>query len=415
MILAFIFQTQKMKFFEKIYKYVPALLLCYFIPSIFNSMGIVSGAQSKLYFVVTRYLLPTALVLLTLSIDLRKVVQLGPKAIIMFLTGTAGIVIGGPFAVIIFSYLSPDTIGVEGPDAVWRGLATVAGSWIGGGANQTAMKEIFEVPGSLFSAVLAVDILVASVWMGIILYGAGISARVDRWFQADSSSIEDLKVKVETFQKKVARIPNLSDLMIIVGFGFGATAISHMVADIVAPFLGKHADIFVPYFGEYGEFVNLKRLSLTNKFFWLIVCATTFGLMLSFTKARNFEGAGASKVGSVFIYVLVATIGMEMDVMAVFRTPGVFAVGAIWISFHAVLLIAVGKLIRAPFFFLAVGSQANIGGAASAPVVASAFHPALAPVGVLLAVLGYALGTYCAYLCGILMQWATPVATLAGG
>ena len=125
---------------------------------------------------------------------------------------------------------------------------------------------------------------------------------------------------------------------------------------------------------------------------------------MSFTKLRKLEGAGSSKVGSVFIYILVATIGLKMDLLSIFHNPGLFLIGFIWIGIHIILLIVVAKIIRAPFFFVAVGSQANIGGAASAPVVASAFHPSLAAVGVLLAVLGYAVGTYAAYICGIIMQ-----------
>ena len=109
----------------------------------------------------------------------------------------------------------------------------------------------------------------------------------------------------------------------------------------------------------------------------------------------------------MFLYVLVATIGMKMDALAILDNPGLFALGFIWMLIHVILLLSVAKLIRAPFFFVAVGSQANVGGAASAPVVASAFHPSLAPVGVLLAVLGYALGTYAAWFCGILMQFVS--------
>jgi uncharacterized membrane protein len=136
----------------------------------------------------------------------------------------------------------------------------------------------------------------------------------------------------------------------------------------------------------------------------LVVLATTGGLLLSMTRARKMEGVGASRVGSVFIYILVATIGMKMDLTAIFNNPGLFLIGGVWILFHALLLIVVARLIRAPVFFLAVGSQANVGGAASAPIVAAAFHPSLAPVGVLLAVLGYALGTYGAWICGNLMR-----------
>jgi uncharacterized membrane protein len=132
--------------------------------------------------------------------------------------------------------------------------------------------------------------------------------------------------------------------------------------------------------------------------------ATTFGIILSFTRLRDLEGVGASKIGSIFIYILVATIGLQMNLFTVFDNPGLFLIGLIWISVHVILLFIVAIFIKAPYFFVAVGSQANVGGAASAPIVASAFHPSLAAVGVLLSVLGYAVGTYAAYLCGIIMQ-----------
>ena len=392
-ILGFVFITSSSKrpFWKKFYKYIPGLLLCYFIPSIFNSLGIISGDSSNLYFVASRYLLPTSLVLLTISIDLHEIKKLGSKALIMFFTGTLGIIIGGPLAIIIVSAVSPDIIGGSGPDSVWRGLSTVAGSWIGGGANQAAMKEVFQVNDSIFSAMVAVDVIGANVWMAFLLYGTGINNKIDSWFQADATSINELKDKIEAYQAQILRIPNTSDTVKVLSVGFGITAFAHFGADIIAPTILENA----PW---------LSRFSLTSSFFWLIVLSTIISVALSFTKARELEGVGASRIGSVFIYILVATIGMKMNVMAVFDNPGLFIIGLIWMAIHAFILIAVAKIIKAPFFFLAVGSQANVGGAASAPVVASAFHPSLAPVGVLLAVLGYAIGTYGAWLCGILMQ-----------
>jgi uncharacterized membrane protein len=396
-ILAFVFTTSKSDnpFWKKFYKYIPTLLLCYFIPSIFNSLGIISGEESNLYFVASRYLLPTSLVLLTISIDLPEIKKLGPKAIIMFLTGTVGIILGGPLAILIVSSFAPDVVGGVGPDAVWRGLTTVAGSWIGGGANQAAMKEIFNVGDTLFSSMIAVDVIVANIWMAFLLYGAGINERIDAKFQADNSAITELKEKIEAYRAQILRIPDLTDSIKVMAVGFGVTAIAHLGADIIAPWITESA----PW---------LAKFSLTSKFFWLIVLATTIALGLSFTKARELEGVGASRYGSLFLYILVATIGMKMNIMAIFENPGLFIIGLIWIAFHAILLIVVAKIIRAPFFFLAVGSQANIGGAASAPIVASAFHPSLAPVGVLLAVLGYAIGTYGAWICGILLQTISP-------
>ena len=392
-ILGIIFLTSSSKkpFWVEFYKYVPALLLCYFIPSIFNSLGIISGDSSNLYYVASRYLLPTSLALLTISIDLKEIRKLGFKALILFFTGTLGIIIGGPIAILIVSSINPAIIGGSDIDSVWRGLSTVAGSWIGGGANQAAMKEVFQVDNEIFSAMVAVDVIVANIWMAFLLYGAGINDKIDNWLQADSSSINVLKNKIEAYQAQILKIPNTADTIKVLSIGFGITAVAHFGADLIAPWIFQNAPL-------------LAKFSLTSKFFWLIVISTTLAVFLSFTKARELEGVGASRIGSVFIYILVATIGMKMNVLAIFDNPGLFIVGLIWMMIHAGMLISVAKFINAPFFFMAVGSQANVGGAASAPIVASAFHPSLAPVGVLLAVLGYAMGTYGAWLCGVLMQ-----------
>lgn len=396
-ILAFVFQTSHSDNprWKKFYKYVPSLLLCYFIPAVLNSLGVFSGEESNLYFVSSRYLLPASLVLLTLSIDLKEIMGLGRKAVIMFLAGTVGIILGGPIAILIFSVFAPDVVGGTGPEAVWRGLTTVAGSWIGGAANQTAMKEVFEVDDNLFTAMIAVDVLVANVWMAFLLYGAGISERIDAWFKGDASAITRVRKSIEDYRASIATIPSLTDVTTVLAVGFGVTALAHAGSGFIAPWITANAP-------------GLAKYSLTSPFFWIVVIATTGGLILSFTKVRALEGVGASRYGSLLLYVLVASIGMRMDIGAVVDSPQLFMVGGVWMLVHVTILLSVGKLIKAPFFFVAVGSQANIGGAASAPIVASAFHPALAPVGVLLAVLGYALGTYGAWLCGIIMQAVAP-------
>ncbi|MEL1225876.1 MAG: DUF819 family protein [Candidatus Neomarinimicrobiota bacterium] len=396
-ILSFVIVTSNSNqpHWKKFYKYFPALLLCYFIPSVFNSLGIISGKDSNLYFVASRYLLPASLVLLTISVDLPAIKRLGSKAVIMFFTGTVGIVLGGPLSILLASMIAPDLVGGQGPEAVWRGFATVAGSWIGGGANQAAMKEIFDVGDSLFSAMIAIDVIVANIWMALLLYGTGMDDKINKWFDADVSSIDDLKLRMEQYKEQIMRIPETNDTMRVLAIGFGITGIAHLGADTIAPAIKNAAP-------------ELARFSLTSGFFWLIVISTTFAILLSFTKLRELEGIGASRIGSIFIYILVATIGMKMDILSIFDNPSLFIIGLIWMTIHAILLIIVAKIIKAPFFFLAVGSKANVGGAASAPILASAFHPSLAPVGVLLAVMGYAIGTYGAWLCGILMQAVSP-------
>ncbi|RTR32917.1 DUF819 domain-containing protein [Shewanella atlantica] len=394
-ILGFVFYTSHSNhpFWKKFYKFIPALLMCYFLPSLLNTFNIIDGHSSQLYFVASRYLLPACLVLLILSVDLKAILSLGPKAIIMFLTGTVGIVIGGPIALLIISSLNPEIIGGHGPEAVWRGMTTLAGSWIGGGANQAAMKEIYEAGGDIFSIMVTVDVIVANIWMAVLLFMASKAKQIDKKTGADTSAIERLKEKVEKYHAENARIPSLNDLMMIVAVGFGVTGLAHVVADFLGPFFEAN----YPWTRDY---------SLTSKFFWLIVTVTSIGLAMSFSPVRHLEAAGASKVASAFLYILVATIGLHMDVSKLADPDNLwyFAIGIIWMVVHASFMLIVAKLIRAPLFYMAVGSQANVGGAASAPVVAAAFHPALAPVGVLLAVLGYAVGTYMAWMCGQILQ-----------
>jgi len=381
-------------FWHRFYTYVPSLLMCYLLPAIYNSVGLVDGNASGLYPMARDFLLPSALVLLCIAIDLGAILRLGPKAVIMFLTGTVGVMLGALVSFLLMRLIHPETVAGE----TWRGMTTVAGSWIGGGANQAAMKEVFAVEATLFGQFVAVDVLVANVWMAVLLFLAARASAFDRWTRADTSAIEDLRRRIEQLQTSTARIPTLADLILVLAAGLGATGLSHLLADPL-----------VAWMKTLPAAWRLQDYSLTSGFFWIVVFATTFGLLLSFTSARKLEGVGASRVGSAMLYLLIATIGMHMDLAALLDRPWLFLLGLIWISVHAALMLGMAKLIRAPLLFMAVGSQANIGGAASAPVVAAAFHPALAPVGVLLAVLGYALGTYGAYLTGLLLQ------ALAGG
>jgi len=376
------------------YTFVPALLLCYLIPSLMNSFGLISSQGSNLWPVAKDYFLPLCLVLMTLSIDLKAILGLGPKALVMFFTAVIGIILGGPVAIFLVSLISPETVGGEGMNAAWRGFATLAGSWIGGGANQTAMLEVYGYNPDRYAAMVAIDIVVANLWMVFLLYGAGNPEPIDRWLRADTSAIDRLKNKMADYTAESERPGSLIDFMLIAAVGLGAVGASHLVASVAA--------------SGFSQIGVLSETILTNEFFWIVVMATTIGLTLSFTRVRELEGAGASRIGTVFIFMLVAIIGTRMDIFRIADAPMLFLVGIVWMLFHVCLLFVVAKLIRAPFFFVAVGSKASVGGAASAPVVAAAFHPALAPVGVLLAVLGYALGTYGAIVCAELMRLVAP-------
>lgn len=442
-VLALVFYTEGLKtpFWTKFYRIVPGLLLCYFLPALlYWPLGLIapewydndllealrqlghnppSGLsfekmtawlevnqidpavyegfkkEAAAYSVATNYFLPASLLLFCLSLDLKGIIGLGPKALIMFLTGTLGVVLGGPIALWTVYNLFPDGFIPADRGEVWKGLACIAGSWIGGGPNQMALKQIYEVNNTLFGTMVVVDVIVANFWMGFLLYGASITQRIDRWLKADTSGIDALQEKVAAYRASIEKVPGTRDMVMLMGVVFGGVALSHWLATNFIDLMNANK----------AAMVSLRLDALIKPFFWIVLFSTLIGIALSFTPAKRFEGVGASRWGSVFIYLLVASIGMQMNLLKIAENLGLFAVGFLWMAVHGLVMFGVAKLIRAPFFFLAVGSQANIGGAASAPVVASAFNPALAPVGVLLAVLGYAIGTYGGMFCAGLMRW----------
>lgn len=414
-LLGLVFHTSSKEegFWKKFYGIIPALLMCYLLPAILSSLNIISPEwteinkngevitkESSIYFIASRYLLPAALVLMTISIDMKALFNLGPKALIIFLAGTVGIILGGPIAILIVSIFSPETVGGNGFDAVWRGLSTLAGSWIGGGANQAAMLEIFKYNQEKYGAMVLVDIVVANIGMAFLLFGIGRKEAIDKWLKADNSSVLELQNRVSEYQESVKRTPSLNDYIIITAIAFGSVGLSHWGSQLCSTFFSNTFEVV----NDPTSFAS----TFGGTFFWMVTIATFLGIGLSFSPLKKYEGAGASKIGSVFIYILVASIGMKMDLRAVFDNPGLIAVGIIWMLIHFIIIFGVAKLIRAPYFFVAVGSQANVGGAASAPVVASAFHSSLASVGVLLAIFGYIAGTYGAILCTYLMETVSP-------
>jgi len=386
--LGAVFWTSSLASFRKFYSIVPALLLCYLIPGLFNTFGVIDGEHSKLYNpVASRVLLPAALVLLTLSIDLKAVLRLGPKLVAMYAAASISVMLGGILAFLLFKAVHPETVAGD----TWAGMTALAGSWIGGGANMLAMKEIFQVNATTFGQFAVVDVGVGYVWMAALIFLAGRSAAIDARSGADTRAIDELKDKLAAFKAQHSRVPTLTDLMVIVGIAFGTVGLAHWLA--------------APLSAWFGANVSWARaVSLHEPFVWVVLISTFVGLGLSFTRARQLEGAGASNIGTLLLYFLIAAIGMQMDILALFDRPWLYLLGLVWLAIHIVLLWLVGRLLKVPFFYFAIGSQSNIGGPASAPVVASAFHPALAPVGALLGTLGYATGTGLAYAMGLILR-----------
>lgn len=397
-VLGVVFYTSSLtnKYVKGFYSVIPPLLLCYFIPGILNSTNIIDGENSPLVGVGSRFFLPACVILFTLNLDLKEMWNLRKRAGLMFITGTVGIILGGPLAVWLTSLVAPQIVGGAGPDEVWRGLGALAGSWIGGSANQVALREILQPSPKLFSSIIAVDVFVAYIWMALLLYGASKVKKMNAFFKADASDVDSLMKRMDEKTKTHSRIPETKDIIMMLAFAMGGTGLATLLAEPIAQYMSIH-------------FPELAKFSLTNTFFWLVLFATIIGIALSFTPARKLENAGASKMGTTLLYMLIVTIGMQMDILAILENPGLFVVGFMWIGFHALLLLLVGKLIKAPFFYYAVGSMANVGGVASATVTSAAFHPSLISVGVILSVFSYAIGTYAGWLTAILMQMVSPI------
>ncbi|HJR54301.1 MAG TPA: DUF819 family protein [Gemmatimonadota bacterium] len=353
---------------------LPPILWAYMLPMVSTTLGIIPSA-SPAYDWITRYVLPVALLLLMMTVDVPALLKLGRPATIMMLAGTLGIVIGGPMAFAAFGHWLP-------PDA-WKGLAALSGSWIGGSAQLVAVAESVETPDAMLGPIIVVDTVVGYGWMAVLLFLSGWQARFDRWNRADTSLIEETNVALAAKAEATRRPLALRDAALILGIGF----------------VGAYASVVV---GEtLPELGDPKIISHTT---WAVVLVTTLALGLSFTKVSELEGAGASTLGSLALYLLVTAIGAKGDLRAILDAPMFLATGALWIAIHVAILILVARWIRAPLFFLATGSMANVGGAASAPVVATVYHPAMAPLGVLMAVVGYVIGTYAGLFCAWLLS-----------
>lgn len=383
-VLAGLFMSARHPAGARLFRAVPLLVFCYFVPALLSNLGIIPG-ESELYTFIRRVLLPASLVLLVLSADIPAVISLGRDAVVLFLAGSASIAIGGPLAFLALGWMFP----TEALDQAWRGLAALCGSWIGGGANFVAVGESAGATPATMSLMVVVDVAVANVWTAILLWFAGREQVMDARMGADRRRIDAVRARIEHYHAEVARPANLAELLLILAIGIGATGLVTWIAT---------------YLPDIGTVIN--------GFTWVVCLVTAIGVALSFTRVRRLEGAGASAVGSVFLYLLVATIGASAQFSRVADNLPLLAVGALWMAIHAASMLAVRRVLRAPVFFLAVGSQANVGGAASAPVVAAAFHPALATVGVLLAVLGYVLGTYVGILTAFMLSL---VAGMYGG
>lgn len=368
-VLALVFWLSTLPALKKFFTILPPVIWAYFVPMFLTTFGI-TPASSDVYSWMSRYLLPFSLFLLMITVDLPSILKLGRKAIIMMVVGTVGIVVGGPVAYLIFGGMLP-------ADA-WQGFATLSGSWIGGTANMLAIKESVGAPDAVLGPIIVVDTVVGYGWMGILIFLSAFQKKFDAWVDADNSAIEQANARLQEIDQK-RRAVQVNDLVYILGLTLVATVVAIAIGDRL------------PAVGDP---------TIVSPATWAILIVVTAGLALSFSPIRvNLESAGASRVGFLALYLLLTSIGARADLHAVLEAPLYLAAGLVWIAVHVALLMIAAKAIKAPLFFVATGSMANIGGAASAPVVASVYHPAMAPVGLLMGVSGYILGIYAALGC----------------
>ena len=368
-LIGLIYWLQDQDVLKNIFKYMPPVIWIYFLPMFSTTLGI-TPETSPLFDWVKLYLLPTSLILLLLSANLPALAKLGPKAIGTMLIGTLGVIIGGAVSLAI--------LGRWLPVDAWKGMGTLSGSWIGGSANMVAVGTSIGTREDLFGIMIIVDTVVGYGWMGVVIFLSAYQEKLDRWNGADTSVVKTLNTHMKMKGQHGRRPMEFKDLITMVSIG------------MLAGFLSLKLGQWLPDIGK-----------VLTSFGWTIIIVTALGIILSFTRLRELENAGASHIGNVFLYLLLATIGAKANLKAITEAPLFLAAGVIWIMIHAVILFWGGRLLKAPMFLIATSSQANIGGIVSAPIVATVYQKSLAPVGLLMGVIGNVIGVYF----GLLTAW----------
>ncbi len=369
-LVGFVFFIADKKYIKRIFNILPFVFWIYFLPMLSTTLGITPNT-SPLYGWTSKYILSTCLILLFLSVNIPAIMKLGFKAIILMLSGSFGIFIGAPIAYFILkSHLPPEA---------WSGIGALAGSWIGGSANMLAIKESFNTPLQVFTPVTIVDIVVGYGWMAIVVGISVFQQQFDKWNKADTKILNEVNTRMKEIEESRSKPTTTSHLLMMLGLafliGFLSLKAGYYIADYIKEYIPQAAAVFS------GKTV-------------MVILVTIIGIGLSFTKVSRLEDYGSSKVGYVLLYFLLATIGVQADLKQIAEAPMYIALGVIWLSIHALCLFIALKIFRAPIFFAATASQANIGGAVSAPVVAAVYQPSLAVVGLLMGIIGSIIGTF---------------------
>jgi uncharacterized membrane protein len=351
---------------------LPAVFWIYFLPMLAATFGLIT-ARSPVYGMITAWLLPASLVLLLLPVDMKAIIRLGPTALAMFFIGAAGIIAGAAFSFALFKPL----IGQE----FWSGFGALSASWTGGSANMIAVKEALSVPDAVFAPMVIVDTVVPYLWMGFMIAMVGLQPAFDRWNRSDRAILDHLGEQVVQHLATSGSRRTPAGIAIALSVAFAGGGAAHLIACL----LPQIRDMVTTYT-------------------WTIMIVTLIGILLSFSPIRNLERSGATRTGYDLLYFVLTAIGAKASVASIGSALVLIAAGLVIVAVHVAFSLVGARLLRAPMFLVAAASQANIGGVASAPVVAEVYHPGLASVGLLLAILGNIVGTWLGILCAQLCR-----------
>jgi uncharacterized membrane protein len=368
----------------KFFHFVPPLLFIYATPVFLSNLSVgghtVLPNSSVIYTGLSTYVLPVFIVLMLIKVNVPAVVKVMGKGVLVMLMGTAGVMVGGVVAyVIVHGWLPEDS---------WRGFGALAGSWIGGTANMLATKEMLGASEAQLGLAVVADNIIYIVWLPLLLMSRDFADKFNRWARVPADRLAAMDEAAEMHVEE-DHAPTMSQYLYLTAVVMGVAAIGHAVAPTVAAVI---ADISPGLGGIFSE--------TTTR----ILLVTTIALFLSTTPVSRLPNSTA--IGTALVYIFVAGMGARAEVAGLADAPA-FVLGAfIWIFIHGLFMLAGAWLFRVDVHSVAIASAANIGAAASAPIVAAHHRPNLVPASILLALLGYAMGNYLAPLTGHLARMA---------
>ena len=389
-----IWSTNKKGFFSRLYQWVPPILLLYLLPSIATNTGLVKPGNTVRELAMNTFL-PLSLLMLTAIIHIPDLLRVTKKALFVFFAGTIGIITGGPLALMIAGLFNSQLLQHDGSDAAWRGLICITGSWVNGTPGQLSMKEVYGSSEELFLTSLATDIILQNIWLFFLLYSVKFHKRINRWLTKNEPDYD--MINNNALQKEKGKqhftFPPLKHWIIL--------AVAYISVIVLS-------NLFVGFFTKTIGADETNHWSfLTKKSLWLVLFSTSFGVALSFTNILKKTIRFWTGLGNGMLFFIMATIGLQLDLQHVKINAAFFAIGILWLVIHLIILLIGAKILKAPWHYIAIGSEANIGGPASASIVASSFHPSLVSLGILLGVLSNLIGNYANLLAGLIFQFIT--------